>query len=58
MFQAVLEELRSKQLQAESGGELPQSLTASEAHSQGARGVNVGIQAGECELGQRQLWVP
>lgn len=58
MFQAVLEELRSKQLQAESGGELPWSLTALEAHGQGARGVNVGIQAGECELGQRQLWIP
>lgn len=28
MFQAVLEELCSKQLQVESSGELPQSLTA------------------------------
>lgn len=58
MFQAVLEELRSKQLQVESGGELPRSRTALEAHSQGARAANIGVQADRCELWQRQLEVP
>lgn len=55
MFQAVLKELRSKQLQVENGGELPRSRMALQAHSQGARAANIGVQADRCELWQLEV---